>query len=111
MKRVILVIIVVFSLVFLGCSSEKTNDSGAATATDPDPNYFTPYKQWDNGNNLAWIPLDKGNLYPLVRLGTLNTLQDWIDDNPGKRILAITSDSSHFMSGGQLGWLIVYENR
>ncbi len=103
-----LVLTVAFGVSYLILNTSGQRDEQEPLDTAPIIE-FDASEPWDNGMNLAWIPLDKGNFYPYIRTGTLDALQGWINDNPDKAVVSFTGDSSSSLGGGQTGWLIIYE--
>lgn len=102
MKKLLVVMLLVLTL-FSGCATLQSYGEGGNEET------FDGHESWDNNKNLAWIPLSVGRMYPYVGEECLSNLQKWIDDNPDKVVVSVSSDSSNYMTGGQLGWLIIYK--
>ncbi len=68
---------------------------------------FDRKESWDNGRNLAWIPLDFSHYPSELNNKALDAVQDWIDANPDKTIVTFSSDNSY--GEKQSGWLIIFQ--
>ena len=90
MKKLILVVIMFLILVCTSCATIKHIPETA-------PNIY------DNNQNIVFF--DSYNVD-----GFILELQNWINQNPSKHIISVSTDSTQGY-GTQAGWLIVYEKR
>jgi hypothetical protein len=93
MKLVVLTALLLLTIILAGCISKKII-SNPTTLEVTLPIY-------DNNKNIAYINASSVN-------DGIYYIQQWINENPDKRIISVSSDSSGF-SGLQTGWLIIYE--